>query len=223
MFSSAARVSRRSKQLHATVVLLLLSLCSWSNRALAGPVSSVANLQVCIYLPSPPSNQISYAFTVVSSQCMQRPSVGKENKITAKVTFSPTQAGVQCADLKTVGQQGWTDGGDNCYGINDGLAVVSYAGGFQNGDSGSTQTEWYSYLLYDAHMRLGQSSPATTKVCLSPALCNATQQQWSSGTPDLYIVFQPASSSTSAASVNLNPAPIEKDVEREKRPPITKK
>jgi hypothetical protein len=222
MISPATKVSRRSRRLHTTACLLLSSSCSWSNPGIAA-TSSGANLHACIYIPTPPSIQVDYNFTVASSQCMEKPPVGKENAITAKVTFKPSKAGVMCADLGYVGQQGWDNGGDNCYGINQGLAVLSYAGGFQNADSGSTQTNWWSYLLYDSHMALGQSSPASTKVCLSDALCSATAQQWSSGVPDLYIIFQPGTSASTNALVNLNSAPVEKDLEREKRPSPTGK
>jgi hypothetical protein len=80
--------------------------------------SADANLYGCVSLNAPPTSAITYNFSTKALQCMA--SIGKN------VSLKVTGAGVSCIPIGYVQQKGWTDGGDNCYGLNSGLMLLSY-------------------------------------------------------------------------------------------------
>jgi hypothetical protein len=214
MISAADRVSGRSGLLDTPIGLLFLcSLCSWSNGTLAADVksgdahtSAEALLHACVYKSVQPDAPVTYTFRTQALQCMSK-------TVTAPTTLSVSNAGVTCVLLGDVSQKGWTTGGDNCYGYNSGLMLLSYSGGEQGSESGSVKTDWWTYLTGNNHMRLEDSTSAATRVCFNSDQCKTTEVNWpwaNSPTLDLYIIFDPAAASTPS---NLNSAPVDRNRE----------
>jgi hypothetical protein len=208
--SRNARSPRQYGLLHKAILGSVLAIsCSWSVQVLADAHTSAdANLFGCVNLNTKPATPVTYKFGTKALQCMA--SIGKD------VSLIATQAGVSCVAIGYVQQKGWTDGGDNCYGLNSGLMLLSY-NQVNGAASGSVQTDWWTYLLYNNHMRLESASSTYINVCSSPALCKDTAVSWPwAGEPvkNLYIIFQPQAASTNSAkseeSTDLNPGPIDR-------------
>lgn len=200
-----SRASRRDRLARNAILgPILVMACSWPVQVMAAHTSADANLYACVNLTTKPTPSVTYNFSTQALQCMAN--IGQNAALTV------SQAGVSCAKIGYVQQKGWTTGGDNCYGLNSGLMLLSY--NQQNGAaSGSVQTDWWTYLLYNNHMRLESASSTYLNVCSSPALCTNTAVDWpwaNAPTKDLYVIFQPQAKSSNSSKVDLNTEPVER-------------
>jgi len=117
------------------------------------------------------------------------------NKKGNNTSFTVSAAGVTCGSVGYVEEKGSSTKGDVCA-TDTSLWVLSYnlkTGSAPTPYSGSTNSKWSHPLFKPNHMSLKDQSPKTV-VCTTTDLCDATSQQWDSGTQGpLYIIFQPQS------------------------------
>lgn len=146
-----------------------------------------ANVQVCLNLQTPPAAPYTASVTPgnsSNSQCM--------NDYGNATTIKVSAAGLNCASVGYIEAKASSSKGDTCATSSAHWPVAySTPSGSGGGDSGSARLNISTGIIRSNSASLSNQQ-ASTYICYSKGLCNATSINWPHGSVgNLYVIFTP--------------------------------